>query len=206
MSKRMTVKDLKDIINCLKDDVIVEITDEVMGIVAINDNFKWYSKEIPLKPEDTAGTLYFEDTTTNIPCCSDLPSIDSIELDLTRKTYEYIRLVRDVTLRHPSIDEVSASKIKKLSEEVKDEIFECKTKIEKNGDTSLFCYTSLIEAKHGIVEAELNKFVIPGGEKEYRKMKSRINGLRDEIRIITSVIETYILALSIKDGKKIKEE
>lgn len=206
--KRMSIGELKDIIEYLKDDVIVEITDDVMANIATSENGIWCGVKMVLKPEDVSGVINFEDTTTNMPCCSFLPPIEDIKTRLTLRAYEYLQSVRDVTLRHPSIDEISAGKIKKLSERVKDVIFECISQIETNGGISLVYYSNIIKAKHGEVDIELNKFAIPGGEKEYRKMKCKINGLNDAIRIIICIIETYNSAIYNKDhdGKRNEEE
>lgn len=204
--KRMTIGELKDIIDYLKDDVIVEITDDVMANVAINTNGSWSGIELELKPEDISGVINFEDITTNMPCCSEcLPSKEYIKEELRKQQYQYIYRVRDVTSRHPSIDESNRKEILKHANQIPEIVSTCLRSIENEDYVN--SNAKWLESKHNTIYSEIDKFAIPGGEKEFRRLKSRINVLNDIMGVILRTIEYYSEACELeRDGKKVNND
>lgn len=204
--KRMTIGELKDIIDYLKDDVIVEITDDIMANVAINTNGNWSGIELELKPEDISGVINFEDITTNMPCCSEcLPSKESIKDELRKQQCQYIYRVRDVTLRHPSIDESNRKEILKHVNQIPEIVSTCLRSIEN--EDCINSNAKWLESKHNTIYSEIDKFAIPGGEKEFRRLKSRINVLNDIMGHILHIIECYSEVCELeRDGKKVNND
>lgn len=205
--KRMTIGELKGIIDYLKDDVIVEITDDIKAIVAVNENGGWHGVELELKSEDMAGVLNFEDTTTNIPCGNEcLPSKESIKDELRKQQCQYIYRVRDVTLRHPSIDDSNRKEILKHVNQLPEIISICLNRIDED-EGYINVDINWLKSKHDTIYSEIDKFAIPGGEKEFRRLKSRINVLNDIMNDILRSIDYYGTVCELeRDGKKVNED